>query len=184
MTLEVISSRGKCKYHPKLGQKIKLNKSLPTGVCPYAYVTAYPYALSLLYDAEFSWRKKIDKDSVIAQCLRPKNQMVFRIRRIKNPHPNKTLLKKYQEERYKILIEFIEKKGKGKDCSDCLGYRNVVVGKVFEFNRGDLPEMCPAAFNQMFPYLAALLSSKQKINKIRFSCPDPKTDVVFELSKS
>jgi uncharacterized repeat protein (TIGR04076 family) len=147
-------------------------------------VAAYPYALSLLYDAQFSWRKKIDKDSVVAQCLRPKNQMVFMIKRVKNPHINKALLKKYQEERYKIIIDFIRKKGGKKDCSDCLGYKNMIVGKGFEFNRGDLSPICPAAFNQMFPYLAALLLSGQKKFKVKFACPDPRTNVIFQLGKS
>jgi len=183
IAIKVVKSKGRCKYHPKIGQSIKFRNILPKGVCPYAYAAIYPYALSLLYDAEFSWRKHIDKDSVIAQCLRPGNQMVFKIKRIKNPKINKRLLKKYQEERYKIIFEFIEKKGGPRNCSDCLGYKNMVVGKSFEFNRGDLPEMCPAAFNQLFPYLASLLTSGKKRFKARFACPDPKTDVCFEVSK-
>lgn len=181
--LKVVNSNGKCHYHPAAGQEINLKESLPKGMCPYIYVAAYPYALSLLYDAEFSWRKKADKDSVIAQCLRPKNQMVFMVKRIANPNIDKERLKKFEEERYKIFIKLLEKNGVGNDCSDCLGYENMIVGKEFEFNRGDLPEICPAAFNQMFPYLIEFIYSKESSGVAQYACPDPKTNIIFEMSK-
>ena len=181
--LKVIKSNGGCKYHPEIGQEISLEKSLPEGMCPYAYIAAYPYALSLLYDAEFSWRKKVDKDSVVAQCFRSRNQMVFKVKRVSNPDLDKELLKKYEEERYKIYIELIEKKNGGKDCSDCLSYKNMVVGKQFEFNRGDLSEICPAVFNQIAPYLRELASLSKGNQSIQVACPDPKTDVIFEINK-
>ena len=181
--LKVVGSSGDCHYHPVVGREINLQESIPEGMCPYSYVTAYPYALSLLYDAEFSWRKKIDKDTVIAQCCIPANQMVFLVRRTPNPNIDEEKLKSFEEERHKIFIELIEKKGEGNDCSDCLGYKNMIVGRKFEFNRGDLPEICPAAYNQMFSYLIELMHSKEGNNVIQFACPDPKTNVVFELKK-
>jgi len=181
--LEVLESNGKCKYHPKVRQSIRLDKAIPPGICPYLYAAAYPYALSLLYDAEFSWRKKIDKDSVIAQCLMPGGQMIFKVKRIKNPRINKELLKKFEEERYKIIIELLEKRGKTRDCSDCLGYKKMVVGSTFEFNRGDLPGVCPAVFNQIIPHLEAVIRDKKGKQRVAFSCPDPKTNVIFELRR-
>ena len=183
ISLKVVSSKGKCKYHPKVGQRVSLLRSIPKGMCPYLYVAAYPYALSLLYDAEFSWRKKIDKDTVVAQCCRPFNQMAFEVKRIANPKINKILLEKFEEERFKIYIKLIEKKGKKSDCSDCLGYKSMIVGNTFEFNRGDLPEICPAAFNSFFPILVEIMNTKKWAVR-KFACPDPKTDVIFEVTKN
>jgi len=184
IVLKIVSSNGKCQYHPVVGQEIHFQESLPKRMCPYLYVSAYPYALSLLYDAEFSWRKKIDKDSVVAQCFRPVNQMIFKVKRIANPNIDEERLKRYEEERYKIFIELIEKRGEINDCSDCLGYKSMIVGREFEFNRGDLPGICPAAFNQMLPSLFEIMFYKKNIDAVQFACPDPKTNIIFEIIKS
>lgn len=183
ITLKVVNSQGGCKYHPRIGQRIGLRRALPKDVCPYLYVAAYPYALSLLYGAEFSWRKKVDKDSVIAQCCKPSGQMAFKVKRMGNKNADKALLKKYEEERYVIFIELIGRRNGKPDCSDCLGYKSMVVGNKFEFNRGGLPEICPAAFNQFFPLLIELLHYKRLKSRIRFACPDPQTNVIFEAVK-
>jgi len=133
--IKVVSVAGICKYHRRVGQEYNLSDLVPPGMCLDAFHVAYPYALSLLYGAKFKWMK--DKDAVIAQCPNPKGAVVMEIRR-----------KKLSAVKKKILIKIIDVKGK---C-----HMQLKKSQVFKMNLGDYPQICPEAFDDLYPYLCIL----------------------------
>src|SRR3989338_3150185 len=129
--ISVASIAGRCKYHRKVGQVYNLDDLAPHGMCLDAFHAAYPYCLSLLYGAKFKWMK--NKKSVIAQGPNPKGAVVMEIRR-----------KIISRNKKEILIKVIEIKG--------VCRKGLKRGQIFKMNLGDFPEMCPAAFDILYPY--------------------------------
>ncbi|MBA4318684.1 MAG: hypothetical protein C0412_09805 [Flavobacterium sp.] len=184
---------GSCKYHRKIGKVYTLKDLVPSGLCPHAYFVAYPYCLSLLYGATFSWMKKIDKNVVEASCPAPANQVVMKIwRKVIPKEKRKT---KKDEDKYNIYIEVVTKLKSGdiknsnkiyKSCKDC--QKMMKKGKRFEFNKGQLPGVCPALFHQIFPYLVAISSGgrldwQNKDGNITLPCPDNISNINFLIKK-
>lgn len=179
---------GSCKYHRHIGQVYTLKDLAPLGICPHAYFAAYPYCLSLLYGATFSWMKKIDKNAVEAQCPAPRNQVVMKIwRELIHKETRKT---KKDEDKYNIYIKVINKlKNSDKDYKCCRTCKKTMKkGKKFEFNKGQFPGVCPAAFHQMLPYLLVLanggkLDWQNEDKSITLSCPDNISEINFLIKK-
>lgn len=62
-------------------------------------------------------------------------------------------------------------------------------GAIFEFDRGDLGKLCPAVFNQVYPYLVTFLSGgnlnwQETDSSYYFECPDNNSRVGFRLTIS
>jgi uncharacterized repeat protein (TIGR04076 family) len=180
---------GSCKYHREVGRVYTSKEVIPEDFCTRAYVAVYPYCLSLLYGAVFSWMKKTDENSVEAQCPAPFNPVIMKIFREIIPEEKRKTRK--DEDRYNIYVEII---GKSKDsqkipksCRDC--GRKMKVGKRFEFNKGQFSGICPAAFNHMFPYLIALQSGgkidwQNEDGSIVLTCPDNISKIKFLVKKT
>lgn len=178
----VIEHIGKntCKYHREPGQIYSINHFGPRGLCLDLYHSAYPYFLALSEGAEFSWMKKTDRNAVYGQCPAPDGNVHFEVRR---SQLKKEIIhhgiRKLQE--IILTITDIEKR---KEINDCICHH--IVGEKFEFNQGDLLEqMCPAAFNNMYPILKAILSGGKtswvKNGHIYTQCPDNITKIGFEI---
>lgn len=170
--------RNICKYHRNVGTVYKLDEIVPVGMCSTAFAFCYPYCLALLYNAEFSWMKQTEPNAVYAQC--PASKVVIKIFRsvlddpkLKNEWVNKITMK---------VVEVRNKQG----CNVC--YRrcdNMLHGSEFEFPKGDIPVFCPAAFNQIFPYIFAIENGTTNLLKngpMIIECPDHRTRVRFEIS--
>ncbi len=179
---------GSCKYHREVGRVYNSKDMIPEGLCPHAYFAAYPYCLGLLYGAIFSWMKTIDENAVEAQCPAPSNPVIMRIRREIIPEEKRKT--KRDEDRYNIYVEIIKKlEDSKKSCKSCRSCsRKMKAGKRFEFNKGQFPGVCPAAFNHMFPYLITLQNGGQtdwqnEDGSIVLSCPDNISKIKFLVEK-
>ncbi|MFC1756638.1 TIGR04076 family protein [Patescibacteria group bacterium] len=181
-TFEHVS--GSCKYHRDIGRVYTFKDLVPEGLCPHAYFVAYPYCLGLLHEAKFSWMKNIDENTVIAQCPAPSNPIVMKIWRDLIPKEKRKTDK--DDDRYNIFIELVEKLEDStkvyKSCQNCA--QTMKVERKWEFNKGQLAGICPAAFNQMFPYLVALengghLDWQNKDGSVTLPCPDNISKVNF-----
>jgi uncharacterized repeat protein (TIGR04076 family) len=155
----------------------------------------------LLFGASFH-EKESRKDSLILKCPAVKNFVVMEIQKVPLPFKLKLLniLKKMVHPLYPaaifncgIRIKILETKGK------CLNGH--IVGDTFEFNLGNFQltskyvlnigyprELCPAAFDNLYPYLGYVRwegklpwTPEAEINRI--GCPDHKASVEFQIKK-
>lgn len=166
-----------CKYHRVPGNSYDINHLGPKGLCLDLYHSAYPYFLSLSEGAEFSWMKKIDKDAVYGQCPAYDGSVHFEVRRI-------PLEKEVLSNGIKKLKDIILTISKIEDRQENNCVCPHMVGQKFEFNQGDfLEQICPAAFNNMFPTINTIISggksSWEKQNGIYIMCPDNLTKIEF-----
>jgi len=163
-----------CRYHDSLFS-YKEGCLAPKGLCPDAFHCAYPFALALLYDADFL--EGVDKDSVSIIC--PYNKGITML--IKREERHSWVFRKFIKFLEKIFefffypvdriynaisITITENKG---GCPK--GYH---IGEKFYLNIRDTNIMCPASFNSVFPQLVKISSgcSISEKNKIYIHCPD------------
>jgi len=162
MSILIQHTKNNCKYHRGINEIYKTSELAPEGLCPHLYYIAYPYCLSLLYEADFSKMK--DKDFIHAQCSGcPCNEECqFEVRRIPlTKEIERNGIKKNKE----IIITILK--------STCW-YK---AGEIFKFNQGDdLTRICPAAFYCMYPYLIKPIKEPIKIQ-----CPDNVTKIEFVI---
>ncbi len=176
VVVKIHTSDPKCKYksHKEPGGEFDIELLAPRGMCLDAYFSAYPYCLSLMYGAEFKFMP--EPNTVTFQCPAPLRPVVMEARRIK-----------IDEKNTKIVItvkDILKLDNKCADTCKC----QMKIGEVFEFNHmGQRPEICPAGFLHIFPYLSCLLrggSLPWSTGKSSFlvHCPDEKINVTYEVS--
>lgn len=167
----------KCKYksHRTAGDSFGLELIAPEGMCLHAYASAYPYCLSLMYGAEFKFMP--DHNSVSFQCPSPVDPVVMLAKRIR-----------IDEKNIKIIISVKEIIHLNNNCQDsCKGICPMRVGQEFEFNHmGQRPEICPAGFMHIYPFLLTLLQGGKPLwqtgkNSFLVHCPDEKINVSYEV---
>lgn len=179
-SLEVIDQdSNRCRYHRR-GFKYSPTQIVPKGLCPEAFHSIYPFALGLLYHANTS--DKENRNSFLVRC--PEGSVIFEVRRVAKKflkhlefQLKKVISVFYSVDlrEYDILISVVES---GDEC-----LRNHRVGQEFEFNQEKQSELCPAAFDSIFPFVYASVSSKENAPKDCFlSCQDHLTNIVFGLN--
>lgn len=161
----------KCRYHKK-DQHYSQQQMVPRGLCIEAFHSIYPFALGLLYGA--------NKNRFQVMC--PKGEVIFDVRREpvdsikKLKFHLKSLIDPFypvDPRKHKVLIKVVECKG------ICL--KKHEGGQEFEFNQEKRTELCPAAFDSIFPYIYAYETSKKIPDYCSLSCQDHLTNVVFAL---
>jgi uncharacterized repeat protein (TIGR04076 family) len=167
----------KCKYqcHKTPGAVFSLEDLAPRGICHHAYFAAYPYCLSLMYQARFEFMP--DADTVSFQCPSPVRPVVMLAQRVR-----------VDEKRIKVIVKITERIERPERadpgfCASC----PVEPGQEFEWNHmGQRPEICPAGFLHLFPYLTTLLhggkppwSTGEKSFLVH--CPDEKINISYEI---
>jgi uncharacterized repeat protein (TIGR04076 family) len=169
-----------CRYH-KAGNYYDFHHIVPPGLCPEAFHAIYPQCLGLLYKGDFG-----GLDSLKASCPKP-DGVVFEVKRIKQRSfwrrggqvLRKLLSKVYPAEvlDYDIKISPVEIKG---NCD-----KNIKIDTEYYFNLYNTKELCPAAFDSLFPFVftSSFVSENNiKTNRLGFlACPDHKTNIVFQL---
>ncbi|MBF0247641.1 MAG: TIGR04076 family protein [Alphaproteobacteria bacterium] len=174
VTLTHIS--GGCKYHRTVGERFRLQDLAPEGLCLHAYFTAYPYILGMLHKVEFDWMKD-NPDHVYAQCPALSSPRILDIHREIDA-----------EGRFhvRVSVDGIN------DAVDIPGAIRCDCphggGETFEVNQGDGNGFCPAAFNQLFPYLSSFLNGGQSQflpqgHEFIGVCPDNNNNVTFKIAK-
>lgn len=165
-----------CRYHSSPGGIVRV---APIGLCLDAFHAIYPYALAMLYDANF--KNDGAHSSVSICCPSPKYKVVFKIKRVQAVSNGikvlKNILAKIFETffypidviNYKVIYTVSGIQGK---CP--AGHK---IGEQFEFNLWDKEELCPASFHSAFPFL--LLENqgisfrwKDGSEACEVSCPD------------
>lgn len=172
VTLTHIS--GGCKYHRNTGETFKLEEMAPKGLCLHAYFTAYPYVLGMLHNVQYDWMTD-NPDHVYAQCPALVTPRVIDIYR---EHDDDGNLKVFV--RIDSINEEVNIKGAKKcDCPHA-------GGETFEVNQGDGQGFCPAAFNQLFPYIKNFVAGGTSeflsdSNEFIGVCPDNNNNVTFKV---
>ena len=195
----VIKKEGRCNYH-KAGNFFDIKEFGPKGLCIEAYHSVYPFCLGMLYGADLFGNKEAENN--LAHCPSADNYVVMKINSAPLPLRIKALniVKSFVNSFYpvafskrRIFIEIVEVTGV---CP-----KNHKTGEMFEFNLGNLQltknviislgyekEMCPAAFNSLYPFLGWYSITKkmpwaQKDSQSVLQCPDHKANVSFEFNE-
>lgn len=198
LELEVVCKEARCNYH-KIGDCYPFERIGPEGLCIAAYHNAYPFCLALLYGGRLS-QGKHNGNKVYVRCPSPENYVVMEIFRTPLSLRMKILRMIKQVvnviypvgiNRSRIMIKIVKRKG---NCP--LGHR---AGDVFEFDLGNFQvtknlilklgypeEVCPAAFDNIYPFLGAYLMKRKlpwtnKDFQSIVQCPDHKANVTFKI---
>lgn len=193
----VIQKDGRCNYH-KIDSQYAKSKLAPKGLCIEAYHNIYPHCLAMLYSADLSTEN--EGEDVLVRCPSVDSYVAIKIikatlpLRIKVLNIMKSLVNRIYPvaiSRRRISIEIAHVTG---DCPN-----KHITGEIFEFNLGNLQitkniivslgyekELCPAAFDSLYPflgwyYIAGKLPWTRKNSLPIVQCPDHKANVSFEL---
>ena len=195
INLKCVNKVGRCGYHVE-NQRYGLSALLPEGLCPEAYHNLYFISLGLLFNARFN------KERFMVKCPGEKNFVVFKagFEKLNLRFRLFNLIKRLfqwaypgQVYRYGRLVwTVIEIKGScplgitvGSKYYINMG--NIQLTKKLLFPMGQPNELCPAAFDSLFPTLPPLLLEEgfpySNDSPDRFQCPDHLVNITFEISK-
>ena len=187
LDVSIVSHSRLCRYYSKPGKVVPFSNLIPKGFCLAAYQTAYPFALSLLYDG-INFNKLEGEFTADVPCTNCHNHVDMLIKTNKYAfslalnllekilrfiHFPKDVLDK------KIEIDAKEVQG------NCL--KGITSGLKVNFNLRNKRELCPAVFYSIFPYIV-MLDKKVfpywlKDNKsLDIHCPDPGAKIIYRLS--
>lgn len=165
-----------CRYHRKQGQSFMSDQLFPRGFCPHAYRAIYPYALALLYNAQYPANGKgvrkvrvrcpgggryIEMDISI-EYLYPgvlrmlKNAAILFLHKV-------NIAAEYPDKN--VIIEVCDVKG---NCRF-----DVAKGLRFKFNLFNRAELCPASFYALYPVLVSSCGRETGHPQASAHCPDP-----------
>lgn len=175
VSIKLHTNDPKCKYkvHREPGAVFDFELLGPKGLCLDAYLSAYPYCLTLMYKGVFKFMK--DPNTITFQCPSPVKPIVMEARRIQ-----------IAEDMIKIVITVKDILNLNNQCENSCKC-NMKVGQQFEFNGwGQRPEICPAGFLHIFPYLTTLMRGGKVPwstgkNSFLVHCPDEKINVTYEV---
>ena len=194
LILKCTGKDARCGYHKK-GQEYKLSDLTPGDLCPEAYHNLYYITLGILFNAKFEDKKLVvkcpgAKTYVVFEAGFDKLNFRFRLLNI----AKRVLHRFYPGQIYqgRLFWQITEISGK---CP-----RNHVVGSRFYINKGNFQvtpnllfplgephELCPAVFDNLFPYLQTwrlergFPYSSNSHNLIH--CPDHKANITFEIEE-
>ena len=75
----VISQKGSCEAHHKVGDEFIIGQQTPCGLCSWAFYSLFPFAQVLQFDGSFPWEQNENKTTVA--CPDPTNPVTFELRR-------------------------------------------------------------------------------------------------------
>ena len=156
-----------CKWHRnENGQIFNADNTLPGGVCPWLYHSVYPYFLGLLYGARFDYNEDGD-----CQVCCPASEGVNTVVR-KRENDGSFDPRISSEMTYVIFADVVKVKG---DCPN--GH---MIGDKIIFPTC-MPDyyMCPAGYNNIFPFLD--LEPPRCIDKNRLRCPDWEVEISYRI---
>lgn len=195
---KVVKKEGRCNYH-KAGGYHDSTTFGPIGLCLEAYHNAYPYCLGMLYGAEF---ESEGSPPPLIRCPSPENYVIMEIAksplslRFKFLNIIKRIVNKFFPiaiPRHRIFLKVRKVVG---DCP-----KKHKAGEVFEFNLGNMQltkntiiplgypsEMCPAAFDNVYPFIGVYSLSKKfpwtkDGSPSIIQCPDHKANISFRFDK-
>ena len=164
-----------CRYHKKKGQFFKSDQLSPRGFCPHAYRAIYPYALALLYNAEYPANNGEHVRNLKVRCPGSGNYVEINLyieylypailRNLKDAAVlflHKLNISAEYPDR-DVIFEVCDVQG---NCSF-----NIEKGNRFKFNLFNRDELCPASLYALYPIL---VSGRETNNSPASAhCPDP-----------
>ena len=175
-----------CRYHKfSTCNNFKLETLCPPGLCPDLFYRAYTWCLMKLYENKLKIEK--DKNPLIISCPNPKIGVElavtkFPVKSVKLRVKIMDILRKFGKNAdipfYKISMKIING---SKDCP-----RGHCKGQNFYFNLGLGFErsLCPAAFNNIYPFLHSVLRGVNLPKPLRIQCPDDAVKNTYDLTWS
>lgn len=165
--IEQLPGQKLCQWHRKReGQTFKEEDILPNGVCPWLYHTLYPYFLAFLYGAKFDFNEEGD---VHVSC--PAVEGVNTIVR-KRDNDGTFDPRIGSDMKFVIFGEVVKVKG---HCP----YGHKEGDRILFPTCMPQHYMCPAAFNNIFPFLD--LEPPSCIDKDHLRCPDWLVEIGFRV---
>lgn len=164
----------RCRYHPLSSRRQKVSL-VSQKMCPLAYLNLYPI-LFALHCSQDSSKLRVDSKKL---CPLGLEGIEFKIYTTPIKFSLRTYTKIFICKLINLLIPFevhnknivIEVVDEGKGCP--LGIRK---GDIYSFNLYNSNELCPAAFNSVYPFLDSV-----KADHV-ISCPDYRTHVRYSIS--
>ncbi|MFA5323386.1 MAG: hypothetical protein WC373_12005 [Smithella sp.] len=164
-----------CRYHKKQGQSFKSGRLFPRGFCPHAYRAIYPYALALLYNAQYpdDDGKPVSRIKVRCPGFGSYIEIMLSVERL---YP--AVLRKLKDaaisflHRLDVPAEYPDKNVIIEVCAvrgDCRF--NVKKEDRFKFNLFNRSEICPASLYALYPALVSPSGGKAENSSAH--CPDP-----------
>lgn len=168
----------RCRYHSKNADKKEVN-ILSQGMCPVAYMNLYP-ALFALHLNHNESKLKINPREHVIQCPLGSDGITFKVYTSKSEFSLMGYLRNLIRRTANLFIPVemydkstrIEAINEGKGCAF-----GITKGKKFYFNLDHTDELCPAAFNSVYPFL----DTKQP--DLLVGCPDYRTHVSFSTEE-
>jgi uncharacterized repeat protein (TIGR04076 family) len=75
----VISQKGTCEAHHKVGDEFVIGEGIPSNICSWAFHAIFPGAQVLRFGGSFPWEK--DRNKTTVACPDPDNPVIFELRR-------------------------------------------------------------------------------------------------------
>ncbi|MBE0430855.1 MAG: TIGR04076 family protein [Dehalococcoidia bacterium] len=76
---KVISQRGTCTAHHRIGDEFVIGQRTPPNLCSWAFYAMFPFAQVLQFGGSFPWEQ--DPSKAIVACPDAENPVVFELRR-------------------------------------------------------------------------------------------------------
>ncbi len=192
--IDCVNKEGRCSYHTE-NQHFEFTELFPAKLCPEAYHNLHCISLGLLFNATFSEKQ------LIAKCPGTENYVVFKAGfdklnlRFKFLNLVKYLLYRIypgQIFRGRLFWTVAEVKGKcplehkvGSKFYINLG--SLQITKDLLFPLGEPHSICPALFDNLFPYMQNYRLEKTggyfDSSDNRIQCPDHLANVTFKISR-
>jgi len=75
----VISQKGTCAAHNKVGDEFVIGQQTPPNLCSWAFYSLFPFAQVLQFGGSFPWEQ--DRNKTTVACPDSANPVVFELRR-------------------------------------------------------------------------------------------------------
>lgn len=189
LAISVYHHNRSCRYYRPPGENLPMQRLAPQGFCFMAYYTAYPYALSLLYDGRGFEDKKSERFD-LTTCQNDSHHLNIEVR----------TQRKILAFAWNLLEKSLRAIGIPRDVLDKSIFltvrtlegncpQNLKTGQIAKFNLRNNKELCPAVFYTMFPYLIMANKSifpywaKDK-KEFCVHCPTVGGNVVYKVESS
>lgn len=171
--MEITPTNRRCRYH-KRKARLPVCKMAPDGLCPEAFHAVFPLGFAM-----FSAERKILPDGNKVRC--PAGRVVFELQRCpfldiaqlprQILHRIINLFYPLEVLRWKVIIKVLT----SNDCPYAYS-----PGATFEVNMGQTDDLCPAAFNSIYPVVAPNVFDENS-REVALACPDHKTNVLIRF---
>lgn len=169
-----------CRYHRRHSDR-PINLIKPKGLCPEAYHQLYPVLFSMISAPYSELRSK----PMVMRCPGTKGNVQFELFRGPAKFSARliNIIKHFVSMVYMTEIRKYRIYIKVKSITGSCPYQ-LKEGDIFEFNLDKGPEICPAAFNNVFPGFISRIYDFSNKNIGVLACPDHKTNILFSINPS